>query len=315
MLTTVPKSQMSVERFRHILRQACGAFEAEAAEGQRSMNGTVMLEERVGLEMAHVAKDLQTIRRTKREIKQDSGENFFLIVQEEGRALMSQSETVRMLQPGDIILIDSAIPSEFTFFGEYGRQLSVHLPRREMHERFGQNLSGGLFLPRTDFATVGLCAVLAKAFCPTGSSHQTLYLREAMLSLLGAVLYERSVSGGNARDIDADVSGAQLLNQGLAYLDSHFRDGNFSVQQAADALGVSIRQIQRAFSLVGTTPSDYLLHKRLECACQQLIARNSDPRKPLISTIAYSCGFNDVSYFNRQFRRYFGCAPGKYGEG
>jgi AraC-like DNA-binding protein len=28
-----------------------------------------------------------------------------------------------------------------------------------------------------------------------------------------------------------------------------------------------------------------------------------------VSDIAYACGFSDVSYFNRCFRRRFGCSP------
>ncbi|GKY89844.1 helix-turn-helix domain-containing protein [Sinisalibacter aestuarii] len=41
-------------------------------------------------------------------------------------------------------------------------------------------------------------------------------------------------------------------------------------------------------------------------------ASERDPM--LVSSIAYACGFNDVSYFNRQFRRLFGCAPGQFAE-
>jgi AraC-like DNA-binding protein len=28
-----------------------------------------------------------------------------------------------------------------------------------------------------------------------------------------------------------------------------------------------------------------------------------------ISTIAFDCGFSDISHFNRVFRRQFGCTP------
>jgi AraC-like DNA-binding protein len=31
-----------------------------------------------------------------------------------------------------------------------------------------------------------------------------------------------------------------------------------------------------------------------------------------ISDIAYACGFNEVSYFNRCFRRRFGSTPGQF---
>ena len=60
----------------------------------------------------------------------------------------------------------------------------------------------------------------------------------------------------------------------------------------------------------GATPTDYLLRKRMEKACQMLQARSRQSNPALVSSIAYNCGFNDVSCFNRQFRRMFGCAPG-----
>jgi AraC-like DNA-binding protein len=37
-----------------------------------------------------------------------------------------------------------------------------------------------------------------------------------------------------------------------------------------------------------------------------LLAREGDRR---ISDIAFDCGFNDLSYFNRSFRRRFGLTP------
>lgn len=62
------------------------------------------------------------------------------------------------------------------------------------------------------------------------------------------------------------------------------------------------------------TPTDYLLQKRLEAACQLLRERRPGRTDMLVSTIAYHCGFNDISYFNRIFRKIFGCPPGQYGE-
>jgi len=51
-----------------------------------------------------------------------------------------------------------------------------------------------------------------------------------------------------------------------------------------------------------------VLNRRLRRAHDML----GDPRFAAmpIGTIAYAVGFGDVSYFNRCFRRSFGCAPG-----
>lgn len=263
-----------------------------------------------------MAKDLHAIKRTNREIKRDAGENFFLIVQEQGKALMSQRNTARMMMPGDMMLVDSAIPSEFTFFGNYGRQLSVHIPRQELQQRFSSRLKGGEYLSRSDHTTVALLAVLSKAFDEKVANNdaQSSYLREAMFGLLGAKLWEREASSTAAAELDIEVSGAQTLDQGMAYINRFYANPDLTIQNMAQELGYSMRQLQRAFSMIGSTPTDYLLQKRMEKACQMLLARRIGNQASLVSTIAYSCGFNDISYFNRVFRKNFGCTPGQYGE-
>lgn len=51
----------------------------------------------------------------------------------------------------------------------------------------------------------------------------------------------------------------------------------------------------------------HLLRYRTERACEQL----ADPAA-LAKEVAYSVGFNDVSYFARAFERQLGVCPSKY---
>lgn len=313
MLTHVPPGEIAVEQFQSRLREICGLFRAEPQKGQEKVNGCILVEERAGIEMAHIAKDLHKVRRSSEDCRRDDGEHFFLVIQEEGRALMSQQDTARMMHPGDMILIDSARPSEFTFFGNFGRQVSIHLPRTEMRARFGENIRSGLFLSRNDYTALAITSVLAKALSSDSSPQQNGYLKETMFGLLGVMLHERE---GRDRliQIEADMGGAQLLKQGMAYVDAQFDRCDLTIREIAEDLRVSTRQLQRAFSIIGTSPTDYLTQKRLERACQMLLDRRRGRNDLLVSTIAYACGFSDISNFNRQFRRAFGCAPGAYGQ-
>jgi transcriptional regulator GlxA family with amidase domain len=67
------------------------------------------------------------------------------------------------------------------------------------------------------------------------------------------------------------------------------------------------RFIQRQFEAEGTTFTEYLLDQRLARAQRALTDRHRDGDK--ISTIAWDCGFGDISYFNRVFRRRYDLAP------
>jgi AraC-like DNA-binding protein len=57
----------------------------------------------------------------------------------------------------------------------------------------------------------------------------------------------------------------------------------------------------------GASFTDRVLELRLQKARAML----ADPRhdRLRVSEIAYACGFNDISYFNRSFRRRFGASP------
>lgn len=313
MLTTLSTTKMPLDRFHAELSDVCGSFDVVGAGPRKEVLGCVSLETRAGIEMAHVAKDVQTVRRTADDIRKSPSENFFLIAQEEGSAFMQQHGVTRMLMPGDMMLIDSAYPSEFTFFGNFSRQLSLHLPRAEMRARFGEAAQGGQCIQRKDYHAIAISAILSKAFEHTTNETQTDYLMEALYGMIGALLYERGDDEARV-GIDAEVTCARILERGMAYADRCFADSTISSQSVAEILGVSLRQLQRAFALVGTTPTDYLLKKRMEKACQMLSLRTKQSNPVLVSSIAYQCGFNDVSYFNRQFRRLFGCAPGQFSE-
>jgi AraC-like DNA-binding protein len=80
-----------------------------------------------------------------------------------------------------------------------------------------------------------------------------------------------------------------------------------SVAALARRHGCTPRLVQRLFETEGTTFTEYVLAQRLARAHRLLLDPLRDRDK--ISIVAYDCGFGDVSYFNRMFRRQFGAAP------
>jgi len=82
---------------------------------------------------------------------------------------------------------------------------------------------------------------------------------------------------------------------------------DLSVHAVAARHGVSARYAQRIFEESGTTFTQYVTEQRLAFAYQAL-RRPASADQP-ISTIAYDCGFSDISHFNRLFRQRFGCTP------
>jgi AraC-like DNA-binding protein len=81
---------------------------------------------------------------------------------------------------------------------------------------------------------------------------------------------------------------------------------DLSIHAVATRYGVSTRYVQRLFEESGSTFTGYVIEQRLAAAHKTL--RRAPANVP-ISTIAYDCGFTDVSHFNRLFRQRFGCTP------
>ena len=104
----------------------------------------------------------------------------------------------------------------------------------------------------------------------------------------------RGLRAARLSAVKADIAN-RLSNEGL------------TVADVASRQGVTPRYVQMLFEMEGTTFSQFLLGQRLLRAHRLL---NDRPRADrTISAIAFEVGFNDLSYFNRTFRRRFAGSP------
>jgi AraC-like DNA-binding protein len=86
------------------------------------------------------------------------------------------------------------------------------------------------------------------------------------------------------------------------------RGARLSLDTLAAEAAVSPFHFLRIFEqVVGVTPGQYMLSTRLRHAAVRLRGCNDT-----IAAVALDCGFDDLSTFNRQFRRAMGLPPGTY---
>ena len=91
----------------------------------------------------------------------------------------------------------------------------------------------------------------------------------------------------------------------LMILERRFSEPEFSAQKLAAAAGLSERYVNELLYEAGASFTTRLNELRLRKAAG-LLAQAGARR---ISDVAFECGFNDLSYFNRCFRRRFGLTP------
>jgi AraC-like DNA-binding protein len=114
-----------------------------------------------------------------------------------------------------------------------------------------------------------------------------------------ALAADRTVSAVRLAAIKADI---------LANLD----DGNLNATMVSTRSGVTVRYLHKLFESEGVTYSEFVLRERLARAYHNLKSPLYSRRA--ISTIAFDLGFNDLSYFNRAFRRRYNATPSEIRE-
>lgn len=149
-------------------------------------------------------------------------------------------------------------------------------------------------------------ALLAAAQALRDESGDPEEFRELALRLAGAVCAELNDDSSVSRRSPTPRDERRVA-AALRRIEAQ-RGGRLSVDELAAEAAVSRFHFLRIFEqVVGVTPGQYMLRTRLRRAAVRL-RRSNDT----IAALALDCGFDDLSTFNRQFRRATGLTPGAY---
>jgi AraC-like DNA-binding protein len=118
----------------------------------------------------------------------------------------------------------------------------------------------------------------------------------------------------DAKALAADKTvGAVRLAAIKADIVANLDDGNLNATVVATRNRVTLRYLHKLFESDGITYSEFVLGQRLARA--YCLLRNPLHSRRAISTIAFELGFNDLSYFNRTFRRRYNATPSEIRDG
>lgn len=103
------------------------------------------------------------------------------------------------------------------------------------------------------------------------------------------------------------VKKIKQLETVLSMIQQHYSE-NITLADMAKSVHMNPNYFCRFFNeIVHQTPIQYLNQYRIECACEKLAASGKS-----ITEVALECGFNDVSYFIKVFKRIKGDTPAVY---
>ena len=195
---------------------------------------------------------------------------------------------------------------------------------REITIHFSRDLFPPSFISKTPMAS--LSALLERADMGVAFSMKTIMRVYNLINELAQMepgfysvmkfmelMYELSVStdyrvlssGAFAHaDVAVDSRRVQKVKE---YIDKNFRD-DIRLQSLADMTHMTATAFSRFFKLrTGKNISDYIIDVRLGHAARLL----ADSTMTVVE-ICYHCGFNNISNFNRVFRKRKGCTPTEF---
>lgn len=300
-----PRNVSSLDEWTSNLHSICGHFQPRGFDDRATVRGLAAVSDACGIEIAHIATDVDVVERSFDDIRSDYGENVFLGIQIEGECGIEQHGHQSLIFPGDCILIDASSPSAFHFRGKYSNQLSVHLPRQLLFAKKDIPFHISRRLDADDPMATMLRALVAKLIATNASDHRARQLRELLLDVTRqAFSFEGAPETPKpGRMVEARIEMAQSL------IDRNLTDERLTPQWLADKMGVSLRTLQVDLNVIGVTPTSLIRNKRLQLARDTLCNIKSTGNDTTIAGVAYSAGFNDISYFNRCFKKTFECAP------
>ena len=143
------------------------------------------------------------------------------------------------------------------------------------------------------------------------SEEQGFYAVMSFLRILYELsLYDdaRVLSSSSFAKID-NFSDSRRVQKVQKYIADHYQE-DIRLADMADMVGMTSVSFSRFFHLrTGKTLSDYIIDIRLGFATRLLVDSSQT-----IAEICYDCGFNNLSNFNRMFRRKKGCSPKEFRE-
>ncbi len=224
-----------------------------------------------------------------------------------GTFVYRSSRGTALLNPGAVLLGNPGSPFECSHeHGTGDRCLSFHLAPAYL-ESIASEVPG---VRSTAFAAARLppswrlMPLLAQAEAAREASDGQAF-EELAVRLAAAVT---ATLAGSARRARAPRSrDARRISAALRRIEARACDPLTLNAMARDA-AMSAYHFLRVFrQLVGMTPHQFVLRTRLQRAAVRLCRSDEG-----IAAIAFSCGFNDLSTFNRRFRKITGASPGAF---
>jgi AraC-like DNA-binding protein len=159
----------------------------------------------------------------------------------------------------------------------------------------------GLVLPNRKPGVGVLCGFVSSIFRQSWADAPSAGEAEAFADVLERLL------GDALAAPDTTASSAGLTQRLLSFVEDNLGNGALRTGTIAGYLGIQPRDVQQIFAEMATTPTAYILRRRMAIAAHRLRTAESS-----LSDLAFELGFSDAPHFCRKFREHFGETPSSF---
>lgn len=232
----------------------------------------------------------------------------------DGEGTRFVGDQIAPFKPGDLVLLGENLPHYWHARGRSsGLSVQWEFPNGHPFWTFPESLTLSSLFKRAlrGARYTGATAEKLRAGLKEleGTSHaDRLGLLFRLLALMAAAPdKDCDTLSTRAFPLDTGPACQQAMAEAMRYLLANFRD-EIRLEDVLRLAKMSKATFSRQFKKhSGKTFCEFVSQIRLQAACRELIENNRT-----ILDISLSSGFSQVSFFNRLFRRMFGCSPRQF---
>ena len=128
-------------------------------------------------------------------------------------------------------------------------------------------------------------------------------------SSVNSAVKNKSLKAPAAQIVEGVVD-KNVLKNFEAFVAQHLSDPNFTIDSLTEMMHMGRTKLYgKVKELTGETPNKYIMRQRMMKAAELLLTGDYN-----VTDVCYKVGLEDISYFNKCFKSYYGVSPSKYGK-
>jgi AraC-like DNA-binding protein len=254
------------------------------------------------LRLSDISGSAHEIERSQSMVRRLPKTSLFASLLVEGQGYFLQAGKQVWLKPGEVVLYSTDQPYLFGF-SQPMRQILVDLNVNSPGCNEWPRLAGPVYVgknQRLDRYDMASFANIVSSFVQLPEQRRADCVVGSIQSLIGRAL--------GTTPVRSRAATAQLRYlRAKAFITERAADPQFSRDELAAFMGVSLRSLERLFAQFGTTLADDIWARRLAKA--HVLLTTAHDRALSIGEIAARTGFSTQAHFSTAFRNYYGVTP------